>query len=81
MALEVDPRVRDYDETLARSCCTIVEDLEMMSPKAIKEAQEATILRFGGTLEPKKVPKQETLQASHGKKIPPHHETLTYLEQ
>lgn len=80
MSLEVDPRVREYDATLSRTSLTVVEDLEMMSPKEILEAQEATILRFGGTLEAKKVPKQATLDTSW-KKIPPHHETLTYLEQ
>ncbi|MCB9806651.1 hypothetical protein H6768_01925 [Candidatus Peribacteria bacterium] len=80
MSLEVDPRVRDYDATLGRSSLTVVEDLEMMSPKEILEAQEANILRFGGTLEAKKIPKQATLDTS-GKKIPPHHETLPYLEQ
>lgn len=81
MSLEVDPRVREYDETLARSSLTVVEDLEMMSPRQIQEAQEATILRFGGTLEAKKIPKQETLRQAQGKKNPPHHETLPYLLQ
>ncbi len=52
----------------------------MMSPRQIQEVQEATILRFGGTLEAKKIPKQATLDIS-GKKNPPHHETLIYLEQ
>lgn len=64
MSLEVDPRVREYDATLSRTSVTVVEDLEMMSPKQILEVQEATILRFGGTLEAKKVPKQETLDTS-----------------
>lgn len=64
MSLEVDPRVREYDATLSRTSLTVVEDLEMMSPKQIQEAQEATILRFGGTLEAKKVPKQATLDTS-----------------
>jgi ATP-dependent DNA helicase PIF1 len=81
VSLEIDPRVREYDETITRSCMVVVEDLEMMSPKQIQEAQEATILRFGGTLEAKKIPKQETLRQAQGTKIPPHHETLIYLEQ
>ena len=79
MSLEVDPRVRDYDATLARSSLTVVEDLEMMSPREIREKQDETILRFGGTLEAKKVPKQATLDA-HGKKIPTHMETYGLLQ-
>lgn len=80
-ALEIDPRVREYDATLTRSCLSVVEDLEMMSPKAIQIAQEETIKRFGGTIEAKKISKQSTLDTAPGKKIPPYLETLTYLEQ
>jgi hypothetical protein len=64
MSLEIDSRVREYDAIISRSSLTVVEDLEMMSPKQILEAQEATIIRFGGTLEAKKVPKQATLDTS-----------------
>ena len=81
MSLEVDPRIREYDATLSRTSLTVVEDLEMMSPKQILEAQEATILRFGGTFEAKKVVRQTSINSVSSKKNPPHHETLPYLEQ
>ncbi len=51
-----------------------------MSPKSLQTYQEETIQRFGGTIEAKKAPKQVKLDVS-GKKIPPHHETLTYFSQ
>jgi len=81
ISLEIDPRVREYDETIQRSCRTVVEDLEIMSPHEIAEKKTATIERFGGTLEAKKISRQTSINSVSSKKIPPHIETLQYLER
>ena len=52
-----------------------------MSEREIADKKTMTIERFGGTIEAKKITKQATLDVSPGKKIPPHMETLQYLEQ
>jgi hypothetical protein len=66
MSLEVDPRVREYDATIISilhvTCRGRPRDDE--SKTRYSRLQEATILRFGGTLEAKKVPKQATLDTS-----------------
>lgn len=81
VSLEIDPRVREYDETITRSARDTVDDLQRMSEREIIEKKTATIERFGGTIEAKKITKQASLDVSPGKKIPPHMETLQYLEQ
>lgn len=78
IALEIDPRVREYDAVLQDRCDELVEDLASMTEDDILETQKAAIRRLGGVLEAQKtIPKE----SKSGKKIATHLETYEYLQQ
>ncbi len=76
IALQIDPRVREYDALLQIASERAGERLSTMSPTEKKEKRENTIIRLGGVIEkidlsekPKKTPKTAT-----------HEETYTLLQ-
>ncbi len=46
IALEIDPRVREYDDFLQDRCRGVVEELEFMIQEDIQKAQEKAINRL-----------------------------------
>lgn len=51
MALQIDERVREYDEIIRAQSRAIVRRLESTPPERIRLLREEAILRLGGTLE------------------------------
>lgn len=50
-ALQVDPRVIDYDEILRATATRTIERLDTLSPTEKTARKNSAILRFGGSLE------------------------------
>ncbi len=78
IALEIDPRVREYDSLIQKECDEVVEELESMKQEDIQESQEKAIKRLGGVIETQKI---ATKELKSGKKIATHLETYEYLKK
>lgn len=82
LALEIDPRVRNYDRVLRATSQEVVRRLKDMTPVDIKTRREKTIMRFGGVLESIASFDSSKLPKTPGaKKTPTHEETWMYLSQ
>ena len=78
VALEIDPRVREYDTLLQCQCSKVVEELESMTENDLQDVQERAIKRLGGVLDVQTMlPKEVKI----GKKITTHLETYEYIQK
>jgi uncharacterized protein YpbB len=77
IALEIDSRVREYDELLRNRCNEVVEELEFRTENDILAAQESTIKKLGGSLESQK----NIFESRTTKKSETHLETYEYIEK
>ncbi len=80
-ALEIDPKVREYDRYITRASEEVVDDLISLNRETIKDIQNETILRLGGDLIAQTIPKNKKQIEHTWKKLPSHHETLPFLLQ
>lgn len=74
-ALEIDHRVREYDELLSQASDRASERLADLSLKERKEKTDAAIIRLGGT--PEKI--DLTMKEKKSSKVATHEETYTLL--
>ncbi len=58
-ALEIDPKVREYDRYITRASEEVVDDLISLNRETIKDIQNETILRLGGDLIAQTIPKNK----------------------
>ncbi len=76
-ALEIDSRVREYDELLSQASDRASERLADLSLKERKEKTDAAIIRLGGVTEKLDL----SLKSKKSPKLATHEETHTFLEQ
>ena len=76
-ALEIDPRVRAYDELLSQASDRASERLADLSLKERKEKTDAAIIRLGGVIEKIDL----SPKSKKSPKLATHEETYTFLEQ
>lgn len=74
-ALQIDPRVIEYDRVLRATSEKVVLRLEQFSPSEKEEKIHAAIRRFGGVIDP--IP--EEVFTAKEKKMPTHEETAIYI--
>ena len=75
-ALQIDPRVRDYDEVLRATSLRVIERLATITPTEKQSKIESAIRRLGGVIE-----KIDLASADSRKpKLPTHEETYALLQ-
>jgi PIF1-like helicase/Helix-turn-helix domain len=75
-ALEIDPRVIEYDRVLRATSERVQEKINLQSEPEKNQKRTEAIIRFGGVLEKQKIP-EKSLKA--WKKTSTHEETLIYI--
>ncbi len=76
-ALEIDSRVREYDELLSQASDRASERLADLSLKDRKEKTDAAIIRLGGVTEKLDL----SLKSKKSPKLATHEETYTFIQQ